>query len=272
MDNQKSSKKGSLLGRGRVAEVFTWADDLVLKLFYEGSSSNTIEQEAHISRLVHKVGLATPAVGDVVEVDGRQGIIYERLTGPSMLAEMSSKPWKLIRSAKTLSELHAAMHHNVITELPSQRQALRNSIASVSVLSEDKIDIVLKLTDKLPDGDILCHGDFHPDNIVMTERGGIIIDWTTGSRGNPLADVARTSLILQLGELPPGTPVLTRALVHVGRSLFHKLYLRHYFQLRPENRQHLAAWQLPIAVARMGDGIAEEQNHLLSMIEKWLDI
>ncbi len=60
MDNQNSSQKGSLLGRGRVAEVFTWADDLALKLFYEGSSSNSIEQEAHISRLVHKVGLATP--------------------------------------------------------------------------------------------------------------------------------------------------------------------------------------------------------------------
>ena len=130
----------------------------------------------------------------------------------------------------------------------------------MSSLRESKIDTVLKLTDDLPDGDILCHGDFHPDNIVMTERGSIIIDWTTASRGNLLADVARTSLILRLGELPPGTPALTREMVHFGRSLFHKTYLRQYFQLRPENRKHLSAWHLPIAVARMGDGIEEEQN------------
>ncbi len=105
----------------------------------------------------------------------------------------------------------------------------------------------------------------------MTEGGAIIIDWTTATQGNPLADVARTSLILQLGELPPGTPAITRWMVQIGRGLFHTQYLRRYFRLHPEYQQQLVAWQLPIAVARMGDGIEEEQSQLLSMVSAWLD-
>ncbi len=142
MENQGLSQIGSLIGRGRVAEVFTWGDDLALKLFYKGRSSDSIRQEARISRLVHETGLATPASGNIVEVNGRQGIIYERLVGPSMLADMSTKPWKLIRSAQTLATLHASMHHQVISELPRQRQALRDSISSVSVLGDLKVKAV----------------------------------------------------------------------------------------------------------------------------------
>jgi aminoglycoside phosphotransferase (APT) family kinase protein len=270
MEKRKLSYNEALLGRGRVAEVFTWGDDLALKLFYEGRSLKSLEQEARICRLVHEAGLATPAVGDVVEVNGRHGIVCERLSGPSMLAEMSAKPWKLGRSAQTLAELHASMHHQLISDLPRQRQALRESIASVSALGDPKKDTVLQLLDELPDGKVLCHGDFHPENVVMTERGAIVIDWTTATKGNPLADVARTSLVLQLGKLPPGIPAMTRLLVRLGRSLFHKLYLGRYFRLRPEHQQQLAAWQLPIAVARMGDGIEEEQSQLRSMIDAWL--
>jgi len=60
-------------------------------------------------------------------------------------------------------------------------------------------------------------------------------------------------------------------LVQFGRGVFHKVYLRRYFRLQPEQLQKLAAWQLPIAVARLGYGIEGEQSQLLTMIEAWLD-
>ncbi len=110
--------KGTFIGRGRIAEVFAWGDNQVLKLFYNGRFPDSIVQEARIGRLVYEAGLATPAVGDIVELEGRQGIIFERMNGPSMLAEMSAKPWKLIQSARILAELHASMHNHVIANLP----------------------------------------------------------------------------------------------------------------------------------------------------------
>ena len=128
----------TLLGRGRIAEVFAWGNDQVLKLSYLGQSLDWIEEEARISRLVYETGVATPAVGDIIEVDGRHGIIYGRVHGPSMLTEMSSKPWKLVPSAKMLAKPHASMHEKTVNNLPSQRQILRRSIRSVPVLTDQK--------------------------------------------------------------------------------------------------------------------------------------
>ena len=44
------------------------------------------------------------------------------------------------------------------------------------------------------DGDKLCHGDFHPGNVLLTEKGAVVIDWMTASICNPWADMARTDL------------------------------------------------------------------------------
>ena len=44
----------------------------------------------------------------------------------------------------------------------------------------------------LPDGDQLCHGDFRPDNLVLTASGPVVLDWMTATRGVPVADVVRT--------------------------------------------------------------------------------
>lgn len=90
------------------------------------------------------------------------------------------------------------------------------------------------------DGNVLCHGDFHPDNILMSPRGAVIIDWPDASQGHPLADVARTSLLARLAELPPGIP--GRRALQYGRALFHQIYLRGYLKRQRARRRELDAW------------------------------
>ena len=260
------NNKGPLIGQGRTADVYTWGDNQVLKLFHKRVSLEWIEREARTGNLAFEAGLATAKVGSVINVEDRHGIVFERVDGPSMLAEISAKPWKLRRSARILAELHAAVHEKKLPDLPSQKQIIRDNVYSANVLDGEQKQVIGRLLDELPDGDLLCHGDFHPDNIIVSENGAITIDWTTATRGNPLADVARTSLILQLGEMPPDTPVLTRLIVRLGRKLFHRIYLRRYFRLRPDNRDHLIDWKLPITAARLGDGIPEERDQLLTLI------
>ncbi len=102
--------EGTLIGEGRMAEVFEWGDDQVLKLFRAWCRAEWPRQEAQVARTVHATGLAVPAVGDVIEVDGRWGIMYERVDGVSMLQCLTSKPWAVTRLARTLAELQAAMH------------------------------------------------------------------------------------------------------------------------------------------------------------------
>lgn len=126
---------------------------------------------------------------------------------------------------------------------------------------------MLTALDEIPEDTGLCHGDFHPDNILMTTEGPIVIDWVDATRGNPLADVTRTSLLLTVGALPPGTSAPARRLMEAMRRWFRAAYMRRYFQRRPGDRQQLTAWQPVIAAARLGENLTEEQDRLIALVQ-----
>ena len=47
--------------------------------------------------------------------------------------------------------------------------------------------------------DKVCHGDFNPSNIIITDDGkAYIIDWAHATQGNASADAARTYLVFAL--------------------------------------------------------------------------
>src|SRR5215471_5491052 len=70
---------GRRIGEGRTAEIYAWGETEVLKLYRPGWPPSSVEQEAHISHLVAEISLPVPAVGAVIEVDGRLGIVFERI-------------------------------------------------------------------------------------------------------------------------------------------------------------------------------------------------
>src|SRR5437588_451136 len=97
----------------------------------------------------------------------------------------------------------------------------------------DLVSYALGVLEGLPAGDRLCHGDFHPGNLMGTWEAPVVIDWGNASRGEPLADVARTEFLHRLAAPPAGTPVAFRALIGVGRSLLARRYLAVYRRARP---------------------------------------
>jgi Ser/Thr protein kinase RdoA (MazF antagonist) len=259
---------GKPVALGRTAEMYAWKEGQILKLFRDWWPAARVEYEAHIARMVSAAGLPVPAVGEVVEIDGRLGLTFERVDGPSLLETFRTKPWTLFVSARLLAELHADMHACSVPELPSQRQRLANTLKQAETLPADMREAGLKALNNLPDSDQLCHGDLHPANILMTARGPIIVDWLDATRGNPLADVARSSLLLRVSAPPPGAS--GRWLFRAGRRWFRRTYLERYFQLRPGDRWQLTAWQPVIAAARLRDNIRAEQEQLLALVRAGL--
>ena len=98
------------IARGRTADVHAWDDRHILKLFHNWFSREDIEYEQRIARAVHASGVKSPAVGDLVQVEGRSGLVYERVEGKSMLEMFQQKPWRVIQLGRMLAELHAQMH------------------------------------------------------------------------------------------------------------------------------------------------------------------
>lgn len=270
-----TDKLGRLIGRGREAEIYAWGEDQVLKLFYPSVSRIRGEVEATAARVAEEAGVGTPAVGETIEVDGRYGVVFERVDGPSMLAHLTTHPWQLPRLARQLAELHAAIHACKAPNLASLKDEIRGWIEGADADAGLK-EAVLRRVEPLPDGDSLCHGDFHPDNVIMSLRGPMVIDWSAGRRGHPLADVARTWLISRLSVAPADwkgrwTPLL-KVLLTVSRVAFFGFYLRRYRQLRPFADEELATWKLPMVVLRLArEDIPEERRRMMDYIERALD-
>jgi thiamine kinase-like enzyme len=108
--------------------------------------------------------------------------------------------------------------------IPSQRQKLSNKIRHTKALPGHLQSKTLAALETMPDGDQVCHGDFHPGNILMTPQGEIIIDWIDASRGNPLADLARTTVLaLGAAETSQIQNPLLKAFIHI----FHTAYIHH---------------------------------------------
>ena len=160
------------------------------------------------------------------------------------------------------------MHENdTVSGLPLQRQRLDSKIRQAKGLSPDLKSVALEALAAMPQETRLCHGDFHLDNVLMTARGPVVIDWIDAALGRPLADVARSSVIL-MGILAPGSGAnwLERILVR----FHHRIYLRHYFRLRPGGEEEYRAWRPIVAAARMSEGITQLQDWLGSQVQEGL--
>jgi aminoglycoside phosphotransferase (APT) family kinase protein len=259
-------QKGELLAQGRTAEVFAWGDDQILKLYRDFAPTHWADHELRVGRAVVEAGLAAPAISGLAQVEGRRGLIYERINGPTLLQSVARRPWTLAQAARQLATLHVQMHNTNRPELPSQREQLHRSIQSAPQLNEGLKTRVWRRLASLPMGTAVCHGDYHPDNILLSARGPIIIDWMTASAGNPTADVARTTLLFLGNSLPPGIPPAQLVFFQAVRRLYYTLYLRAYQHLRPMPLLAIQIWLPIMAAARLDEQIPAEEAQLLERV------
>ncbi|MFT3891404.1 MAG: aminoglycoside phosphotransferase family protein [Anaerolineales bacterium] len=257
----------SPLARGRTADVFEWEDGQILKLFHNWFSLENVQYEQRIARAVHASGISAPdVIGDIVQVEGRNGLIYERVDGVSMLDLMPRQMWMVFTFAKRFARLHAEMHEHVFTaDIPSQRSKLEHRLQHIKALPESLRVKLLERLASLPDGDRVCHGDFHPANVLVTPTGDSVIDWIDASPGNPLADVARTTIIFT-GAVESGK--VSNPIFRAFIRGFHSTYLKEYFRLRPGGEQEYRRWLPIVAAARISEGIKELETWLLEEAKK----
>jgi aminoglycoside phosphotransferase (APT) family kinase protein len=165
---------GPLIAQGRDADIFDAGPGRVLRRSRKGRSQRL---EADVMRHVRGAGYPAPAVLDVSD-DGVD-LLMERVDGPTMLADLGRRPWRLRRHARTLAEL--------------QRRLAR-------------IDAVEGLPDGPVPGEQVVHLDLHPDNVILAAGGPTVIDWTNARAGDPASDAALTWVLLSCASIPGSGP------------------------------------------------------------------
>ena len=144
--------------------------------------------------------------------------------------------------------LHLRIHKRPELRLPPLKARLRRRLGQATQLPEDLREKLLAQLAGLPDGDRLCHGDFHPFNVVGLPGHCMVIDWLDATSGAPEADVCR-SFVLML----PSVPELAEN------------YLELYLARGRVARTSVLAWLQVVAGARLADRIPEEEELLLRL-------
>lgn len=264
---------GAKIGEGRVAEVYEWGPDRdrVVKLYQPGYPPDWIRYEAKVGSAVQAAGVPAPGVFELVEVDERQGLLFERMPGKMLREWMLESPDEWRRFATEMAGLHYSIHRCTAAGLPRQKDRLAGAIKQSEELLKERLNPVLRCLDALPEGDRVCHGDFHPDNILYTGVSSVAIDWVDASTGNPLGDVARTSLMFLSPYVPPGTPEgITGTLIQEMKQQLNRVYLDEYYRLAGVDENDCKAWLLPVAAARLRENVPGERPWLLELIDDQL--
>jgi len=251
------------IARGRTSDILATGDDRVLKLFAVGSRVEDAEREARLTRLAREAGAPAPIVFGVSTRCGRPGIELERLCGPLLLEQVVRDPACAERVGVVMARVHAQLHRTRAPRgFPSLTARLRGRVAEAPGLDRPVREALLARVHDPGDEVWLCHGDFHPANLVASPEGTRIIDWCDATAGPPEADVARTLLIVDLATTRSDAEMPQRT---VARRL-RAAYLREYLALTGRSVDAVARWTPVVAAARLCERIAGETRRLHELV------
>lgn len=248
-----------IIARGNTAEVYSTDDEkLVVKLFFEGYSHETVEHEYHNAKIVAAAAFDKPDVYEMLEINGRFGIVYERIPARTLLEYALANGKTADWIGEKLAELHARMLScPCSSEIETDKDYYRRFISYSVMLSEEEKARAFSLLAALPRGGSLCHGDYHPQNVTTDGEKSVIIDFMNVYLGNPASDIARAYYLVALSPLPAEMPPEKRAELDglkraVGETYAAKMEAAGFAGWRE--------WLPVILAARSGDGIVEEEQ------------
>jgi aminoglycoside phosphotransferase (APT) family kinase protein len=217
-----------------------WSRPLILRLLAPQYDPSRALRERDIQNAVADLGFPAPRVlaasADPATLD-RGFLIMERMPGRPMLEVRKIGVAAVL--ARTQLRLHAldadpllgaAMTFDGLLDQFGRR------IAALPLRGLGKaLDWLTAHRHVEPTRPVICHGDFHPQNILM-EHGVVtgVIDWPNALVADPAYDVATTRVLLGLVPLELSTlPALARVLVSAARPLLLARYLAGYRRGRP---------------------------------------
>lgn len=253
---------GTRLAVGRTAEVFQYGAHRVLKLYREGWGETDASAEYENNLCARHLGLPVPDVFEMVVYRGRRGIISEFIDGEPLTTLVVKKPWKIFWAANALAQLHVSVHGLRTRELPALKNRLEERLSVATEIDPNIRARALELLRSRQEDDVVCHGDFHPDNVLLTREGLTIIDWLDAASGSKVYDFARTMILLRSG-MPEATGTPKRLLIRAVQAWFARIYAKAYRRRSEVDPEDFANWTAIAAAVRLTEVAPDQPAALL---------
>jgi len=224
--------------------------DKAIKLFVEGYSKSDILNEALNQARVEETGLNIPKVIEVTRVEGRWAIVSEFIEGNTLAELMEQNPGKQDEYLELFVDLQMDVFSRKAPLLNKLQDKMHRKIRETKLDATTRYDLHTRLQG-MPVHDKVCHGDFNPSNIIVTNDGTpFILDWSHATQGNASADVARTYLLFSLA----------------GNREFADKYMNMFCVKSDTAKQYIQKWLPIVAASQSVKGKAEEREFLLSWV------
>lgn len=225
--------------------------DNCIKLFDNEFSKIDVLNEALNQARIEETGLYIPKIKEVLTIDGKWAIVSEYISGKTLEQLMTENPDKFDEYLNLFVELQLEVLSKSSPLLTKQREKMKRKISMSSLDATIKYDLHTRL-DGMPKHNKVCHGDFRPSNIIISENGTpYIIDWSHATQGNASADAARTYLVFCLNN---------------EKEKADK-YLDLFCKKSKIAKQYVQQWMPIVAASQSVKGNEEEKKILLSWVE-----
>lgn len=227
--------------------------DKCYKVFSADYCKSDIFNEALNQTRVEETGLFIPKVHEVKRLDdGRLAIVMDYVEGKSLQSIMDENPKKQSELLKRFIDIQLSMHGLTAPNLNKQRDKFTCKIDASGLDATTRYELHVRL-DSMPKHSKLCHGDFNPSNVIITEDDrACIIDWSHATIGNASADTARTYLLFKLA----------------GKDELAQEYMALFCKKSDTAQQYVDQWLPIVAASQMVKGRPEERE----MLSKWVDV
>ena len=236
-----------IVGRGMTTTIYR--DGGVAVKLYLNARPENVYREADLQRFAYDAGLPVPAVRGVrVFGDGSVALDMDYIEGYPILGEDMNEG-QIAESIRAMVKLQRRVHRIYAAGLPELTENLERRIINADAKYIDgaqKVKLLALLSRLENNSDNLCHGDFHPLNILFNGAGLWIIDWVDATAGDPLADACRTYLILK-----QHAPQIS------------ELYLQQFNNETGAAREDVLAWLPVLAAVRLDEKQDEKSRSLL---------
>lgn len=259
------------IGAGACGEVFRLDDETIIKLYYPRVKKEEIEQEKALAKKAFVMGVPTAISYDIVEADGRTGVVYELIKSKTI--------GELIRGDEGHLEEYVDMYaavcrqiHGIEAEpgqLPSFKDINRSDIPNVTGITEEERAYLHRFLDLMPDRMNCLHGDLNINNIMVQNGECCLIDMGEFSTGTPMFDLSRILFSMEFAGAAKGEfNSFYKLPQDIVTHILH-LFLEKYFGCplaEAEKTYPDAAWLYPLAWFRCctsllkGDRWGEEKR------------
>lgn len=183
-----------MIGHGACGECYRLNDETIVKLYYPKVSDAEIEREKAFAKKAFVMGVPTAISYDIVQCDGRKGVIYELIKSKTLSElfreDYANKDKYIKMYADTVKKINAI--HTDDEEIPSFKIDNRNDIKKIVGITDEERDYLYRFIDEIvPDGDNVIHGDLNINNIMVENCECLLIDMGELSKGTGMWDLSR---------------------------------------------------------------------------------